>query len=177
MTVPVIRLLLQQYPEVEITFVSVAFVKPLFNNLERLHFYAADIKGKHKGVAGLYRLYKELSSHFNIDAIADLHNVLRTQVLRVFFAAAGKRMAVVDKGREEKKKLTRQQNKELKPLKSTFQRYADVFAALGLPLILHVEQGIAISQQKSALLSNYKQQGYKLIGIAPFAQYSEKTYP
>src|SRR3954469_2826171 len=86
-------------------------------------------------------------------------------------------MAVINKGREEKKKLTRQQNKILKPLKSNFQRYADVFAALGLPLILNVEQGIAISQQKSALLSNYKQQGYKLIGIAPFAQYSEKTYP
>ena len=177
MTVPVVRLLLQQYPHVEITFVSVAFVKPLFNKMDRLHFYAADTKSKHKGIAGLYRLYKELSNHFTIDAIADLHNVLRTQVLRVFFSAAGKRVAVIDKGREEKKLLTRQQNKILKPLKSTFQRYADVFAALGLPITLNVEQGIVIPPQKSTLLSNYKKQGYKLIGLAPFAQYSEKTYP
>jgi ADP-heptose:LPS heptosyltransferase len=177
MTVPVIRLLLQQYPQLEITFVSVAFAKPLFDDIERLHFCAADIKGKHKGVAGLYRLYKELSNHFKIDAIADLHNVLRTQVLRVFFSAAGKGVAVMDKGREEKKMLTRQQNKILKRLKSTFQRYADVFAALGLPITLNIEQGITIPQQKSGLLNNYKQQGYKLIGIAPFAQYSEKTYP
>jgi ADP-heptose:LPS heptosyltransferase len=177
MTVPVIRLLLQQNPQVELTFVSVAFIKPLFINIERLHFYTADIKGKHKGVAGLYRLYKELSNKVTIDAIADLHNVLRTQVLRVFFSATGKRIAVIDKGRNEKKKLTRQQNKILKPLKTTFERYADVFAALGLPINLNIEQGIAIPQQKNALLSNYKQQGYKLIGIAPFAQYSEKTYP
>ena len=177
MTVPVIKLLLQQYPQVEITFVSVAFVKPLFNNFERLHFYAADTKGKHKGIAGLYRLYKELNNRFTINAIADLHNVLRTQVLRVFFSAAGKRIGVIDKGREEKKMLTRQQNKILKPLKSTFQRYADVFAVLGLPITLNKEQGITVGQQKSALLSNYKKQGYQLIGIAPFAQYSEKTYP
>jgi ADP-heptose:LPS heptosyltransferase len=177
MTVPVIRLLLQQNPQVELTFVSVAFVKPLFNNIERLHFYTADIKGKHKGVVGLYRLYKELRNLFTIDAVADLHNVLRTQLLRVFFSTAGKRIAVIDKGREEKKKLTRQQNKILKPLKSTFERYSDVFAALGLPVILKVDQGIATPQQKSALVSNYKQQGYKLAGIAPFAQYSEKTYP
>ena len=46
-----------------------------------------------------------------------------------------------------------------------------------MPVDLNTGKGIATPQQKSALLSNYKQQGYKLIGIAPFAQYSEKTYP
>lgn len=177
MTVPVIRLLLQQHPQLEITFVSVAFVKPLFNNIDRLHFYAADTKGRHKGVAGLYRLYKALNEQFTTDAVADIHNVLRTQVLRVFFAAAGKKIAIIDKGRNEKKELTRRKNKILKPLKSTFERYADVFAALGLPIKFNTEQGISISQQPSDLLNNYRQQGYKLVGIAPFAQYSEKTYP
>ncbi|TKK69245.1 glycosyltransferase family 9 protein [Ilyomonas limi] len=177
MTVPVIKLLLQQHPQVEVTFVSVAFVQPLFNNIERLRFYAADIRGKYKGVAGLYRLYKELNCQFKIDAVADLHNVLRTQVLRVYFFATGKKIVVIDKGREEKKKLTRGHNKVLKPLKSTFQRYADVFAALDLPITLNIEIGIIIPQHKNALLNEYKQQGYKLIGIAPFAQYSEKTYP
>jgi ADP-heptose:LPS heptosyltransferase len=176
MTVPVIKLLLQQHPEIKVTFVSVPFVQPLFGNIERLHFYAADIRGKHKGIAGLYRLYKELKSRFKIDAIADLHNVLRTQVLRLFFSAKGKKIAVIDKGRAEKKKLTRRHHKILKPLKSTFRRYADVFTELGLPVKLNIEQGI-ISKQKSALFNNYRQQGYKLIGIAPFAQYNEKTYP
>ena len=177
MTVPVIKLLLQQHPDISVTFVSVAFVQPLFNNIERLHFYAADIRGKHKGVAGLYRLYKELKSQFIIDAVADLHNVLRTQILRLYFYIAGKKIAVIDKGRSEKKLLTRQHDKILKPLKSTHQRYADVFAELGLPIQLNVAQGISIQQQKNTLLDIYKQQGYKLIGIAPFAQYTEKTYP
>ena len=177
MTVPVIRLLLQQHPQLEVTFVSVAFVRPLFNNIERLHFYAADTKGRHRGITGLYRLYKALNEQFTIDAVADIHNVLRTQVLRVFFAAAGKKIAVIDKGRDEKKKLTRRQNKILRPLKSTFQRYADVFAALGLPIKFNIEQGIIIPQQQSDLINSYKQQGYRLVGIAPLAQYREKTYP
>lgn len=177
MTVPVVKLLLQQHPDVEVTFVSVAFVKPLFNNIDRLHFYEADIRGEHKGIIGLYRLYKTLKKQVEIDAIADLHNVLRTQILRVYFGAAGKKIAVINKGRKEKKMLTREHNKVLKPLKSTFQRYADVFTALGLPLHLNTEQGILIPQQKSSLTGTYTQQGYKVIGIAPFAQYSEKTYP
>src|SRR5690349_5822315 len=126
MTVPVIKLLLQQHPQTEVIFVSVAFVQPLFDNIERLHFYAADTKGRHKGIAGLYRLYNELKSRYTIDAIADLHNVLRTAVLRMYFTIAGKKIAMIDKGRKEKKMLTRQHDKVLKPLKSTFQRYADV---------------------------------------------------
>jgi ADP-heptose:LPS heptosyltransferase len=178
MTVPVIKLLLQQYPQIEVTFVSVAFVEPLFSNMERLHFYAADIRGKHRGIAGLYRLYKALSNSIKIDAIADLHNVLRTGMLRIFFSATGKKMAVINKDREEKRKLTRAHNKTLKPLKSTFQRYADVFQALGLPVDLHVGKGIIpVISNTGSLLNKYKQRGCKLIGIAPFAQYNEKTYP
>ena len=52
MTVPVIKLLLQQHPQLQVTFVSVAFVKPLFAEMERLHFIAADIRGKHNGIKG-----------------------------------------------------------------------------------------------------------------------------
>ena len=47
MTVPVIQLLLKQYPGLEIIFISNPFVAPLFKNIERLHFYPVDLKGKH----------------------------------------------------------------------------------------------------------------------------------
>lgn len=177
MTVPVVKLLLQQYPHVHITFVSVAFVKPLFDNIDRLQFYAADIRGKHNGIVGLYRLYRDLRNRYSIDAIADLHNVIRTQVLRFYFAASGLKIKIIDKGRAEKKQLTRPHNKIIKPLKSNFQRYADVFAALGFPIVLQQAQGTAVALQKNAALDKLKQHGFQLVGIAPFAQYTEKTYP
>ncbi len=176
MTVPVIKLLLQQYPQLQVTVVSTAFVKPLFDDIERLQFFAADLRGRHKGFKGLYRLYRELKKQYAFDAIADLHNVLRTKVLRSFFAMSGTRMAVVDKGRAEKKALTRPVNKILQPLKSTFQRYADVFEKLQMPISLEVNSGV----KKAPVLPDYqqlKQAGYRLVGIAPFAQYDRKMYP
>ncbi len=175
MTVPVIKLLLKQHPALEVTVVSTQFVQPLFNEIERLHFYAADLKGRHKGLAGLFRLYRELKSLHRFDAIADLHNVLRTKILRSFFSFSGKPIVAIDKGRKEKKELTRQHNKKLRPLKSAFQRYADVFELLDLPVQLKTEGGI--SKKFVTDLSNLKYEGYSLIGMAPFALHIEKIYP
>ena len=178
MTVPVINLLLKQYPELNVTMVSNAFVKPLFDDIERLHFYAADLKGRHKGLKGLYRLYLDLKKAFSFDAIADLHDVLRTKILRSFFFFSGKPITVIDKGRKEKKELTRQKNKILKPLKTTFERYADVFCSLGLPVVLNYSEGIKKNNLPADLqLQQLKKEGNYIIGLAPFAQYAEKTYP
>jgi ADP-heptose:LPS heptosyltransferase len=178
MTVPVIQLLLKQYPGLEIIFVSNPFVAPLFKNIDRLHFYPADLKGKHAGFKGLYNLYKELKKNFSFDGIADLHNVLRTKILRSFFTFSGKPIAVIDKGRKEKKELTRKENKILKPLKTTLERYTDVFSNLGLPVQLNPADGIKKpSYEAEPFITELKKQGKKIIGIAPFAQYKEKTYP
>src|SRR4051794_9316969 len=176
MTVPVLKLLLQQHPDLQVTMVSAQFVQPLFEGLERFHFYGADLKYRHKGVAGLFRLYKDLKKMYVFDAVADLHDVLRTKLIRFFFTFSKKPVAVINKGRREKKQATRQQNKILRPLKSTFQRYADVFASLGLSVLLIREGGI-IKTTVAEEMFLLKQQGYFLIGIAPFAQYLEKRYP
>ncbi|KAG1650680.1 Phosphoribosylamine--glycine ligase [Nymphon striatum] len=47
------------------------------NQLPNVTVYEADVKGKHKGVLGLWNLYKSLKE-LEIDAVADLHNVLRS---------------------------------------------------------------------------------------------------
>jgi ADP-heptose:LPS heptosyltransferase len=178
MTVPVMQVLLKQYPTLEITFISTAFVAPLFKNIDRLHFFAADLKSTHAGIKGLYRLYQELKKNFSFDAIADLHDVLRTKVLCSLFYFSGKPIAVIDKGRKEKKELTRKDNKILRPLKTTFERYADVFASLGLPVQLTTKERIKkLPQSSEPFINDLKKQGKKIIGIAPFAQYKEKTYP
>jgi ADP-heptose:LPS heptosyltransferase len=174
MTVPVIKLLLQQHPDLEVTMVSAQFVQPLFEGLERFHFHGADLKNRHKGLAGLYRLYSDLKKLYTFEAIVDLHNSLRTKLIRSFFTFSKKSTAVIDKGRKEKKQATRQQNKILRPLKSTFERYADVFALLGLPVLLNREGGIMKTIITEDIL---KREGYSLIGVAPFAYYTEKMYP
>jgi ADP-heptose:LPS heptosyltransferase len=82
--VPVIDAILEQHPNVEITFLTRPFFKPLFKSNSRLSFHFADFKKEHKGFFGLRKLYKELKAE-QFDAVIDLHDVLRTQVIRRFF--------------------------------------------------------------------------------------------
>ena len=109
MTVPVLRALANQYPKLKLTVISRPFFKPFFKDIPNLHFFAFDEKARHKGILGLWRLYQDLKA-LNIDAFADLHNVLRSKVVRSLFALSGKKIAFVDKGRAEKKALTRAEN-------------------------------------------------------------------
>ncbi|MBC7936241.1 MAG: glycosyltransferase family 9 protein [Rhizobacter sp.] len=173
MTIPVMKNLLQQNPALEITFVSVPFVKPLFDEIDRLHFYGADIQNEFKGLTGLYQLSKKIKKEISFDAIADLHDVLRTKILRFLL---GKTSAVIDKGRKEKKELTRALHKKLRPLKTGFQRYADVFETLSLVITLDVQQGYSKLAADSSLLPIEKNNSI-LIGIAPFAKHAAKMYP
>jgi ADP-heptose:LPS heptosyltransferase len=133
MTVPVLRVLVKQFPEVQITVVSRPFFKPFFEGIPNLSFFAFDEKERHKGFLGLVRLFQDLK-RLNIDSFADLHNVLRSKVIRNLFALSGKKIASVDKGRAEKKALTQAENKMFKPLPSMFERHAKVFEQLGFTI-------------------------------------------
>ena len=69
MTAVVIKAFVAQNPDTKITMLSRAFLKPIFEDIPNVNFYAADTKGKHKGILGIYKLYKELKT-LNIDAVA-----------------------------------------------------------------------------------------------------------
>ncbi len=185
MTVPVIRNLLKQYPALQITMVSDPFMAPLFAGINRLTFIGADTRKDYKGLRGLYRLAGQLNK-VDFDAVADLHNVLRTKITRLFLRRVPS--AVIDKGRAEKKELTRPDDKRLRQLKTGFERYADVFAALGLPVELKREDGFGNAMRKRQELRTIVRSGSvpelkfpdpskTWIGIAPFARHAPKMYP
>jgi len=175
MTIPVMQRVLQAYPDVEIVFVSNKHWGALCEGIPRLHFFPADLKGAHKGVKGLYRLFKAVCAQYRIAAVADLHQVLRSQIVRTFFRLTGRKVAVIDKGRSGKKALARQENKVLQPLRSTIERYADVFRKLGYAVDMNMTPPVF---GKRALPVGMEAKGdLKWIGLAPFATYKEKTYP
>lgn len=176
MTVPVISALVHQYPEVRVTVLTRAFFNPLFTQLPNVSVYEADVKGKHKGIFGLWRLYKSLKV-LEIDIVADLHNVLRSNILKIYFKLGGFRFAQIDKGRAEKKALTRENNKVFKPLKTTHHRYADVFEALGFTLDVSLNTMLPKRKLSDKLLQQFSKTERKWIGIAPFAAFEGKMYP
>ena len=176
MTVPVLDAFVRQHPNVKITFLSRPFFAPLFSGLENVDFYPAHVKQKHKGIQGLWKLYRELKDT-NFDAVLDLHNVLRTNVLKRYFSFTKIPYYQIDKGRREKKELTRKQEKELTPLKTTFERYADVFRKLGFELDLQNAKPRPRVELPENLANRFGRDFLKWIGIAPFAAFEGKMYP
>ncbi len=177
MTVPVIRALLQQHSNIKITIVSRPFFKPFFDDIDGVDFFGVDLKNRHKGFFGIYRIYKDLKK-LKIDFVADFHNVLRSKILRSYFKITGASTAFTDKGRSEKKALIRLEKKVLKPVKSMVDRHADTLESLGFT----VELSKIVFPEKSVLsdeiltITNEKSDD-NWIGIAPFAQYQTKVYP
>lgn len=175
MMVPVISILRRAYPEIKITILSRAFFKPMFSGIPNIGFLEADLKGKHKRF-GIFKLAQEAKA-MGIDAIADLHEVLRTKLLKSYFFAYGIRIKSIDKGRREKKLLTSGQPSAFKQLKTTHQRYADVFAELGLPISLNEYVAPAKMHLTPRLNAMVGVEVKKWIGIAPFAAHQGKMYP
>ena len=176
MIVPVLKVFTITYPEIHLTVLSRTFFKPLFEDLKNITFLEAALEDKNKGLIGLLRLYKKIKSS-NIDAVADLHNVIRSNILSILLKFYGKKVSTLDKGKKEKKSLTRNDNKTLRQLKSTHQRYADVFESLGCPINLSSFESFSkkkiYNEKINIIFSNKK----KIVGIAPFAAYKSKIYP
>lgn len=176
MSVPVLRAFALQHPTVKITFLSKPFLAPLFEDIPNLQFYGADVKGKHKGVSGLFALYKQLKKS-NITHIADFHNVLRSKILRTFFRLSGLKVAFIDKGRAEKKALTRPNNKVFKQLKTSHERYVDVLQKLGFVVALSDPVTIQAPKIPTNILNVTGSKSTSWVGIAPFAAFEGKKYP
>jgi ADP-heptose:LPS heptosyltransferase len=176
MTVPVLRSLLNAYPELKITLVSRKFFEPLFEGIPNLTFVAAEVNGKHKGILGILRLSKELK-RIKLDAVADLHNVIRSIIIRYCLGLDGIPSAALDKGRGEKKRLTNAQGRTLSPLKSTHERYADVFRKLGFHLLLDDKVALIKKPFSEKLIQLTGKEPTQYIGIAPFAAFQGKEYP
>jgi ADP-heptose:LPS heptosyltransferase len=176
MSIPVIRALTEKHPECKITVLSKPFFKPLFDKIPQVSFFAAQVYTKHKGILGLFKLYRELKKE-NITHVADFHNVLRSKILRTLFIFNGNPCICINKGRTEKKALTRTKNKIFKQLKTSHQRYAEVLNKLGFNLDLSNPTLIEKKKlsEKITIITGLKTDTW--IGIAPFAAFKGKVYP
>lgn len=180
MTVPVLRALVLQYPEVKITLVSRPFFQPFFEGIPNVNFFGVDLNQRHKGFVGLLRLFFDLRK-LEVDLVADLHNVLRSKIVRTLFVLSGKKVAATDKGRAEKKALTSLTNKVFAPVKSMSERHVDTFKQLGFSIdVTHPkfpEKAILTEEALKQLGVTSDISKSNAIGIAPFAQYESKVYP
>lgn len=173
MTVPVVASLLQQHPDVEITMLSTPRFEPMFAGIERLNFVGVDTKQTYKGVFGIVKLFRFLRKNYKFDQMVDLHDVLRSKVLRKLYWLTGTPVSIIDKGRAEKKDLVREGNTNKKQLKSSVSRYCEAFAQAGYRVDVNFS---GLFPKDEAFELPFEKKG-AWIGVAPFAQHQGKIYP
>lgn len=179
MTVPVISEMARQYPEHNITMLSRGFVAPLFNGLApNISFRGVDLKAdKYKGIGGIYRLYKELKTD-KYDYIIDLHDVLRTKILRTFFRLNGAKVSSIDKERAKRNRYIKTKDKSHR-LSTSFEKYTLAFNRAGFTFnngfISIFGNSTPNLSEIESFTSNLK--GNRWIGIAPFTTHRGKEYP
>jgi ADP-heptose:LPS heptosyltransferase len=176
MTIPVIHAFTVACPQIKLSVLSQKKFAPFFV-CDRLHFIGIDLK-HYRGLKGLYSLFKVLQKE-NFDIVLDLHDVLRSNILRFFFRIMGRKVFVIDKGRKDKRALTRQKNKILKPLSATVERYTEVFKRAGFNIEPSIEKWrIHFADRNDNIASIFPtKENTVRIGIAPFAAHEGKIYP
>ena len=166
-SVPVAASFAAAYPEHTLYVLTKSAFAPLFAGLPaNVRVVGVDLK-RYDSLPGLVRLYFELLRPLQIDAVADLHNVMRSWVIDACFRLAGAKVARRAKDKRERLALLR--HRIHRPLASYSQRFADVFARLGYPFppcFTPIKPECPIAPD-----------GRLWVGIAPFSAHEGKVYP
>jgi ADP-heptose:LPS heptosyltransferase len=176
LTTPVLNWFSKQYPNIELVLLTRQAYKAFFSSIEGLTLFFPDLKKDHKGLPGLIRLYKDITKQGKIDVVIDLHDVLRSKILRLLFRLSGVRVSVINKGRKEKRSLITGKKKE--QLKHSVERYRDAFAMAGFPVIpSEVEWIVPSAEALLKATSLISSTGVLNIGVAPYAKHKLKMWP
>ena len=178
MTIAALKSFADQYPDNRITLLSRPVAGLLMEGLPPNVGLRTVNLNEYKGLGGLRRLSRELMKE-GYDVLVDWHDVLRSKVIRYFFRKAGRRVAVIDKGRKERRALTRQKDKVLTPLTPSPERYAMALKDAGFPIVLKPYRMFGdVKADITDLTDITGPKGTdRWVGIAPFAAHVGKIYP
>ncbi|WP_240699243.1 glycosyltransferase family 9 protein [Spirosoma sordidisoli] len=178
---PVVQAFTRQYPDARLTLVTRPRFAVFFQQFPNLEVVGVDFDGAYQGFAGLLRLFTELRQQ-PVDLVVDLHQNLRSMVLKSLFRLTGVSAVTLDKGRADKKALTRKHTKIRRALPHSVARYAYTFQKAGLTVrpdarfrfgsFAPAESELTAFLAKQTLIPEAP-----WLGIAPFAQHPQKMWP
>lgn len=175
--VPVVSSVAIAYPQVHFTVMTKNSFVQMF---EQLNFNVSVIGIDVDRSNGFVSLVKIISKTcgFKFTHLADEHNVIRTRIMRLFMPFFYTKRKTLDKGRMEKTAMIESKITQ-PPLKSTTQRYLDVFIKLGFDKAkLNFTSIFEFQTNNINYLSGIAPQKVgKWIGIAPFSKHDGKTLP
>ena len=156
MLAPIVRAAAEQAPETEFTMLSQQRFADLFADMPaNVLFRGVELKKQ-----SLPEIIRGLGA---FEYVADMHDVIRSVVIRNALRLKGAKVVRIDKGRKDKWLLTH--GRTHTPLKRTTERYWEVFEKIGIPKDPRKTLEIPSQMVRSG------------IGIAPFAAHEGKIYP
>ena len=164
-----LRALCAACPDLKVTVATRRLFYPFFEGLP-VDFLEVDTKGVHHSLRGMWRLAAE-ARRLGVDAVADVHDVLRSKAFRLSMLLHGIPTAHIDKGRAEKRRFIRTGGRGMKPLRHTVLRYCDVFRQLGFMF------PDPTPAPHRTLENPFGPKQGRWVGFAPFSAHRGKTYP
>lgn len=177
LTVPIIKGVVKDNPDISIALVTRRPYFSFFAGIPQVNLICPEFKHRHKGLLGIYRLYRDLSSIGDYDYIIDLQNSFKSRLLTFIFKRHGIKCLRIEEDEEAKRILIA--GKEKKPIKHIVERYREIFEKTGLTF--QPEKRYCFSPDDDTLIKIssfflFEEESLN-IGIAPYSIHSLKSWP
>ena len=176
MTIPVLYPLCKANPDTRFIMLTKKWPASMFHdrpaNLKVVDF---DVNENHSGLFGLIKLAKQLHKLYDIDAVADLHNVSGTWIIDGYMRMKGAPIARLD--REKPKRRALVQHKTTEPVTPIHERYRNVFRDLGFEAPDNFKRLYEGRDWPESPIVPEKESGQRWIAISPFSSHRQKAYP
>lgn len=176
MTIPVLYPACRANPDTRFVMITKAWPASMFHDRpDNLMVVGIDVNKEYKGLFGLIKLASHLRKQYDIDAVADLHSVMRTWIIGAWMKLCGIPVARLDKQRARRKALINHKSDE--PVTPTHDRYRQVFQQLGIEVpddFTRLYDGKPLPVSPIVL---DKEPGQRWIAISPFSAHEGKVYP
>ena len=176
MTIPVLYPVCKANPDTRFIMLTKKWPASMFHdrpaNLKVVDF---DINENHKGFFGLLKLAAQLHKLYDIDAVADLHNVTGTKIMDAYLWLRGAKIAGMDREKAKRKALVTHRTHE--PVTPIHDRYRNVFKELGFETPDNFTRLYEGRDWPESPIVLEKEPGQRWIAISPFSSHRQKAYP
>ena len=176
MTIPVLYPVCRANPGIRFVMLTKGWPASMFHDRpDNLMVVGIDVNKEYKGLLGLIRLASSLRRQYDIDAVADLHSVMRTWVIGAWLKLCGLPVVRLDKQRGRRKALVSHKSSE--PVTPTIDRYREVFQQLGIEAPDNFTRLFDGKPLPVSPIVLEKEPGQRWIAISPFSAHEGKVYP
>jgi ADP-heptose:LPS heptosyltransferase len=176
MLVPAVYSVAAKYPQDRFVVLTRKAFSPLFEGLGFNVGTKSFDPHHHAGFWGLMKLTLSILKG-GYSHIADMHDVLRSKVIRFWMSLQGKKVRHINKERNERNEFIKYKTLD-NPLKHVALLYLDVFERIGFPAELSFTNYFEFRKRSLyPLRAVIKEKTGNWIGLAPFSKHEGKTYP